>query len=226
MHSLSLPAAIFININCMLGAGLFINTTELAHRTGSLSWLVYALVGLLMLPLILSIAHLVRMHPDGGFYTFGTKELHPFAGFFSAWAYFTGKLASAALMVYVAVLLIQAIVPALNSAHPMVLSIGILIFFGLLNTQKIGTGSVIQNVFLGAKAIPIIFVILSGLFFFSPGNIGTMHNILAGIPSSIPLVLYAILGFETACSLSNKIEDAHKNAPRAILISFATVIVI
>ena len=33
-YKLSLPTAILININIMLGAGIFINTATLSHRAG------------------------------------------------------------------------------------------------------------------------------------------------------------------------------------------------
>ena len=46
----------------------------------------YILVGILMLPLILSIAQLLRLHPAGGFYTFAQKEINPFMGFLSGGA--------------------------------------------------------------------------------------------------------------------------------------------
>ena len=84
---LSLLSAIFINVNIMLGAGIFINTSTLAQKTGLLGAGMYLLVGLLMLPLILSIAHLLRLHPAGGFYIFAKKEISPFMGFFSGWSY-------------------------------------------------------------------------------------------------------------------------------------------
>lgn len=224
MRPLSLYAAILININIMLGAGLFINTTELALRAGALSWLTYALIGILMLPLILSIAQLVRMHPDGAFYTFGTKEINPFVGFISAWVYFTSKLASSTLTIYAAATLIHALIPSLHAIKPFYISSIILVIFGLLNTYNIRTGSSIQKFFLGAKIIPISFVILAGLFWFSSSDATSMQMIWEGIPSSMPLVMFAILGFEAACSLSNKIDNPAKNAPRAIIVSFLSVI--
>src|SRR5271169_2910080 len=94
-HMLSLPTAILININIMLGVGIFINTAELAKRAGALGCLSYALVGILLLPLIICVAELVKLHPSGGFYIFARREINPFFGFLSAWIYFTGKLASA-----------------------------------------------------------------------------------------------------------------------------------
>ncbi len=66
-QKLSLPAAILININIMLGAGIFINTPDLAQRAGWLGFLAYALIGILMFPLILTIAELLRRHPTTGF---------------------------------------------------------------------------------------------------------------------------------------------------------------
>lgn len=224
MQKLSLSAAILININIMLGAGLFINTTELTHRAGALSWLAYGLVGILMLPLILSIAQLARMYPSGGFYTYASKEFNPFWGFISTWVYFTGKLASATLTIHAAATLIHALIPALHFLHPIYISTSILCIFGLLNTHNIRTGSTIQKVFLGAKIIPITFVLLAGFAWFSPTNLTAAHMIWEGIPSCIPLVMFAILGFEAACSLSGKIEHPEKNAPKAIIFSFISVI--
>ena len=49
---LSLLSAIIININIMLGSGIFINTVILPHHTGALGALAYGIGGLLFLPLI------------------------------------------------------------------------------------------------------------------------------------------------------------------------------
>jgi len=225
-NTLSLPAAILININIMLGAGIFINTAVVAQRAGVLGAMCYALVGVLMLPLILSIAHLLTMHPTGGFYAFGKKEINSFAGFISAWSYFVGKLASAMLMIHISVLLLQQLIPAIAAYNPLIIDGGILGLFIALNMFNMQTGSAIQVVFMMFKIIPIIFAVLAGLVLFNGAHIGTQHRLWAGIPSTLPLVLYAIIGFEAACSLSSKIRDAHKNASRAVLISFAIVIAI
>ena len=88
-HKLSLREAILININIMLGAGLFINMNLLSQNAGILGAFSYIIIGLLMLPLIVSMMQLLKIHPSGGLYTFGLKELHPFAGFLSAWSYAT-----------------------------------------------------------------------------------------------------------------------------------------
>ncbi len=225
-HKLSLPAAIMINVNIMLGTGIFINTTALATRAGGLGFLGYLIVGALMLPLILSISHLLRLHPGGGFYTFAQKEISPLAGFLSSWTFFVAKLASATLIIHTSVLLMQTIIPTLALINPLILDTAILMLFTTLNMRNIRTGSTVQAVFITLKTIPICFAILVGLWLFNGANLSSTHLLWSGIPSMMPLVLYACIGFEAAVSLSSRIQDPEKNAPRVIFISYGIVVAI
>lgn len=225
-HQLSLPLAILININIMLGTGIFVNTTVLAKRAGALGALGYIIVGFLMLPLVVSITHLLELYPAGGFYIFGRKELSPFAGFMSAWIYFTGKLASATLAIHTAVLLVQTVIPSWSSINPLYVDTVILCLFIALNMLHIRTGGAIQTLFIVFKIMPIAFILLVGVFFMQGAHFAPTYRLWEGVPSILPLVLFAVVGFEAACSLSSKIKDARKNAPRAILISYAIVITI
>lgn len=225
-YKLSLSTAVLININIMLGAGIFINTPALADRTGVLGGGMYLLVGLLMLPLILSMAHLLRLHPAGGFYTFAREEIHPFAGFLSGWSYFTAKLSSCILMIHASALLLQHIFPLLADASTFFLDSVIIALFTLLNLLNVKAGGTIQKMFIGLKSIPIFFVIGVCFFLLQGENFSESHWHWEGIPLSLPLVIYAVVGFEAACSISGKIKNPEKNAPLAIFISFAVVIFI
>ena len=223
-HKLSLPTAILININIMMGAGIFINTVELSKRAGLLSGFMYPLIGILILPLIIAIAKLIQLYPAGGFYVFAQKEINPFIGFLSTWSYFIAKLASASLMIHVAISLITQIFPALLSIGSVfTLDIAILTIFICLNLLNMKTGSRIQFGFLGFKLIPVLFVIIAGLAIFAPTELASLPLIWEGIPGSLPLVLYAATGFEATCALSSQIENAERNGPRAIMISFAVM---
>lgn len=223
-QKLSLPAAILININIMLGAGIFINTPDLAQRAGWVGFLAYALVGILMLPLILTIAELLRRHPTTGFYGFGTSEIHPFVGFISTWSYFTSKLASCTIMIHASVRFIQHLVPSLASISPYIFDVGLIAFFLFCNMLNMKTGSAIQKIFICFKMLPVFFIIISGLIFFNTDALTIIPQSTHDFFTTIPLVLYAILGFEAACSISNQIENPEKNAPLAVLISFGVVI--
>lgn len=224
---LSLSSAILISLNIMMGAGIFINTVELAKRAGALSGFMYPLMGILIAPLMLTIAALIRLHPAGGFYVFGQKEITPLVGYLSTWSYFIAKLASASLMIHVAVSLINQIFPQLVSYNLLLFyDVLILTLFIFLNTLNMKTGSQIQFGFLAFKLIPVLFVIAAGLFYFTPTHAHTFTNVWEGVPSSLPLVLYATIGFEAICAFSSKIENAEKNGPKTILISFVTMILL
>jgi len=223
-YKLSLPAMVLINLNIMLGVGLFINTTELAKRAGIFGALSYVTIGVLLLPLVLSIVQLLRLYPIGGFYAFGAKSIHPFAGFISTWSYFIGKLASTILVIHVFVLLIQEAVPFFSSFNPFIIDSITLTIISLLNLFNIKTGSTIQAWTMAFKMIPIAFLIFVGVFFMKGTNFIATQPVLPSITGTLPLVLYAMLGFEATCSLSSKIKDARKNAPRAVLISYGLII--
>ena len=197
----------------MLGAGIFINTTELAQRAGMLGAFGYVLIGLLMLPLILSITTLLNKYPGGSFYTFGSKEIHPLAGFISAWSYFTGKLASATLMLHAAVLLTQQVFPALAVLPPLLCDIALLTLFVALNLLHIRTGSIIQMFFMGVKALPILLLVVTGVFYFQPHTLTAPHFHWQGLPGIMPLVLYATVGFEAAWLLEQQNQRCTHQCP-------------
>lgn len=225
-HKLSLKSAILINVNIMLGSGIFINTVVLSKLAGSAGALVYAIVGILLLPLIIAIAKLLQCHQNGGtFFDFGAS-VKPILGFISSWSYFIGKMASSALGIHVCLSLLQELIPSLKAIPIILFDCLIIILFCLLNLLNLRIGQSIQVGFMFFKLIPIFFAIFAGLFIFSGTNFNYSNFLISGIPISIPLVLYAFSGFEASCSLSNSIENPEKNGPKAILISYCLVILI
>lgn len=210
----------------MIGFGLFVNTVLLAKLTGSLGFLSYALTAALISPLIASIAALMKRHPVGGFYTYAARDIHPFAGFLSAWAYFTGKLASAALIIHVIMVLMQSLFPPLATIPTLVLDFGVILLFTFLNTFHLKLGSRLAALFFMLKLMPIFFALGGGLYLIAGAPITVTPLLWQGIPLSIPFVLYTFMGFEAACSLSQSIENPNVNGPRAIYLSFAAAVVI
>jgi amino acid transporter len=225
-YKLSLSTAILINLNIMLSAGIFLNTITLAKLSGSLGPLSYLIVGTLMLPIILSMAKLVEMYPTGSFYSYGAKQITPAVGFLSSWCYFTGKLASSAIMIHFATLLIKLSIPSLAVINNLYIDVTIITTFAILNTLKMQASSTIQHSFMILKSIPIIFIILVGILFLSGDNLSNTYVFWQGIPISLPFVIYAFAGFEASCSLSQHIENPKENGPKAILYSFSMAVLI
>ena len=222
---LSLLAAIFINLNVMIGTGIFINTYNLSASTGAAGFLLYPLVGLCMLPLITITGKLLGYFPTGGLYAFGSSY-NPFLGFLSCWSYFFGKLASCAVMLSVGATMLQKLIPGAQNLNITSLCLMILVLFTLLNLQNMKTGIIIQGFFLTAKSIPILLTILAGIVYFDTSTISAQQFIWHNMPMNIPLVLYCLAGFETACALGRTIENASVNGPKAVYYSFSIIMIL
>ena len=138
-HKLSLFAAVFVNINIMLGTGVFINTVVLPQKVGGLAPLMYGISGLLMLPLVLSLARLMNEYTEGTFYNFGAT-LSPYWGFISTWSYFVGKMATPTLGIHIFNTLLQKTIPLFQNYSIFLLDIGIISLFVVLNlcSGKVG----------------------------------------------------------------------------------------
>lgn len=227
-HKISLQAAILININIIAGAGIFINIANLTNNLGLYGGLLYGIIGCFMFPLIFTFAQLASMYPSGGFYSFA-QPLHPFLGFISCWSYFFGKLASVALYLHVITLFLQKSMPTIfGNIGTLWINLSVLSCYILMNCQNLKTGVVIQKCFALAKTFPMLMLILLGIYHF---DINIFDSYVFNQPYinfiiMLPSILYCFTGFEAACSVSRNIQDAAKNAPKAIFYSFFSVIFI
>jgi amino acid transporter len=222
---LSLLSAIFINLNVMIGAGLFINTYNLSIKAGAAGFLLYPIIGLCMLPLIAITGKLVGLFPTGGLYAFG-NSYSPFLGFLSCWSYFFGKLASCAVMLSVGATTLQKLIPSATSISITTICLFILASYTILNLQNMKIGIIVQSFFLTSKSIPILFIIIAGILLFDTSTITPDLFIWNGMTGAIPLVLYSLAGFETACALGRNIENPTINGPKAVYYSFGTIMLL
>lgn len=223
-HKLSFWTAVLVNFNVMFGTGIFINTVVLAQLAGFFGFLSYLIVALLLVPLIICTGALLRFYPDGGFYAYASKTISPLAGFISAWAYFTGKLASAALLVHVFSSFITTLLPSLATINILILDSAVICLFAWLNLLHMKTGRTIMYTFMVFKVTPILFAILSSLYLYNFWSVPPQTLLWDGIPMAIPIVLFAFTGFEVCCSLSGSLENAEKNGPRVVFLTYGVVV--
>jgi amino acid transporter len=176
---------------------------------------------------------LLERYQTGGFYAFSATTLSPLVGFLAAWSYFIGKIASATLVIHIFGFLLQQFIPAFAIIPPFLLDLAILLFVLSVNAFGMHLGAHLQIVTVFIKFIPIIMMIIGAFIFkqaigvtistsalFDPRNLLLLH----GWIMTIPMVLHASGGFESACLLSLSIDNPKKNAPRAVFFSYITVI--
>jgi len=223
---IGLIAAILININIIVGAGVFLNVKPLTALSGSLGFLGYPLSSLILLPFVLTLGKLAQKHPvSGGLYVYSKEYINRFAGFLSGWSYFVGKAVSSAFLVFAFVQFLQSKLPIISSISTSMLAIGFIFSLIFLNILGIHIGGNIQFLFILIKASPLLFVIFFGLSFFQPNLFNLSDLSFSPMLSTVPIAIFALLGFETTCAIGHMIDNPKKNTLRIILISFFAVII-
>lgn len=219
--------AIVINMNVIIGAGLFINPAMLTKLAGPFSGLSYLADGLLILPLVLVISQLARAFPQacGGLYWYSKTAISRAAGITSGGVYFVAKSVSCAIMVLTFATYIQGFFPSLNAFSIHSIALVVLTILGLFNTLGMRFGTSVQFLFVTLKLLPIIFVLSFSYVVFNGSNFGdfSFASQFGGFASSIPVAMYALLGFEISCAIGHRVSGSQKTVSNAVLYSFLIV---
>lgn len=226
-HKISLKTAILLNMNIMIGSGIFISPSQIALIAGNASFLAWPAVVLLFLPLVLCTVQLSKMFPGcGGFYAYAKEGLGTAAGFASGWSYVMGYIFCIAVDIMA---LHKILAVALRSewlAHnPLLFYAGSLVAFILFNLMGLKLLVKLLDSMTIAKTLPLIILIALLPFIFTTNFTITSAEV-SMVPLSLTFAMFSFLGFEACCSVSHLIENAEKNAPRAILLGFIITAVI
>ncbi len=223
-NKINLLTTILINVNIMIGAGVFMNTAPLTNFLGPFGFSSYIFSAILLLPIVLTIAKLAENRAvAGGLYIYNKEILGNSLGFLSGWSFFLGKITSAALLINTFITFFYYKIPALQKLS--ILTLDTILIFGLilLNIFGLRLGGKIQYLFASSKFIPLLFVIFTSLSIFNPNFFILTPIDIQNLFSSIPIAVYALLSFEMICSIGHLIENPKKNIRRAILYSFLIV---
>jgi APA family basic amino acid/polyamine antiporter len=219
---ISFGAAVLMNINIIVGSSIFFNPQAMTAKAGSLSFLSWPLAGLLLFPIIWSVAQAARVFPGaGGFYHYCKSGLNESAGFLANWAYLLGYLGTAAT-------LISVIATTLSSYqsleiiryHPIIFNIIFVTAISLLNLVSVELISKIQSSVTIFKITPLFIVVAILFFYWNPSITYDLSNFIH-IPAILPLAVFGYWGFESCCSISHYIKGGPTQAARVILVAFS-----
>jgi amino acid transporter len=221
-EKISLFSAVVMNINIMIGGGIFIAPALMAQEAGFSSVLGWPLVALLMFPIVFSVSQITKFLPgQSNFFSFGKAGLNPTAGFIGSWFYFLGYASCTGILILELHRILSGYIPVLKN-YPTLFNLGMVAVLVGLNVLHISMISKIQNSISLFKLLPLFFVILVMIFYFNPHLTISLESV-SRLPYALPFALFAFWGFESSCNISHLIENEEKNAPRASLIAFFIV---
>ena len=161
-------------IGNMIGAGVVLMPAALAAYGGIsiLGWFLSAIGALLMAKVFSKLSTLVR-NKDGGPYIYTKEGIGDFAGFLVAWGYWISIwVANAAIAIaFVGALSVFFPVLETNAIYAVLLGLGAIWFLTWVNSRGVRESGKMQVVTTLLKLIPLLLVIIGGLFYLSTDKI-------------------------------------------------------
>jgi len=207
--ALNLPILISLVVGNMIGTGIYVLPASLAGfgTISLLSW-IYTSIGAIFLAL--TFARLNKRYPKtGGPYVYCKEAYGHLTGFIVAYTYWISNMVSIAAISVASVGYLGFVTPTLDantsayhSHYALILELGIVWLFTLINIIGIHTAGVVQLFLTIIKIAPLIIVTLVGLGSIHLDNLTQFtlgqESHFTAISSAATLTFWAFIGLETA----------------------------
>jgi len=212
-------------IGNMIGAGIFLLPATLASY-GSISilgWL-FTAAGALILAKIFGNFSKIIVNKSGGPYTYSREGFGDFIGFLVAWGYWISIWVSNAGLAIAIIGGLSVFFPTLNTNPILAVIVGLSFIWGFtwINSRGIRGSGKIQVITTILKLLPLLMIIIIGVFFFSLDNFPEFNLTGNGNFETFPVVaaltLYAFLGVESATIPAENVENPEKIIPKATML--------
>ena len=216
-------------INATIGGGIFRLPANASSMLGTGAPLAYLVCAAVMALIALCIAEAgSRVSATGGPYAYVEVAFGPFVGFIlGVLLWIIGTTAVGAVS-NVFIDNVGAAIPYFRTDSGRV--IGILLLLGGLSTVNvfgIKHGVRLSGVTAVAKLLPLLLLVVVGLFVIEPANL-VMERVPA--PSELTragiVLLFAFTGVESALIPSGEVKDPARSVPRAILIAMSGIAIL
>lgn len=223
----------------MIGSGIFYIGSYVLMRTGmslGLSLLAWVIGGIVSLLGGLCLAELGAAMPKaGGMTVYLNEAYHPIVGFlcgFSSWVIGgPGSIAAIAIALPTA---LRAFV-GLNDTGVKIAAIILILGLTAYNYLGIKQGSVLQNITMIAKLVPLVIIMGSALFlgkitpdlsFVPQGEPVSTGKIISMVAFAVIATLWAYEGWTNLNTISEEVKNPRRNLPLSIIIAIGGITVL
>ncbi|WKK25038.1 amino acid permease [Streptomyces olivoreticuli] len=215
-----LPTAVALVMGNIIGGGIFLLPASVAPF-GTVSLLAFGVLTIGAIALALVFGRLAERHPrTGGPYVYAREAFGDFAGFLSAWSYWTMTWVSNAALAVAGVGYFHVVTGGTSSkGADLAVALAALWLPALANLAGTRWVGAIQLISTVLKFLPLLFVAIVGLFYFDPANLGAFTegggNWTGGLTASAAILLYSYVGVESAAMSAGEVRDPERNVGRA-----------
>jgi APA family basic amino acid/polyamine antiporter len=217
-----------LTINSILGSGIFGLPSQVADLLGGLSPWAVLLAGVAMLVIILCYAEVSSQFVQtGGTYIYCREAFGRLTGLQVGWMLMLSRLTACAananlLVIYLGTFWPRSTQPALRVGIITILLAVLLI----VNYRGVRDGTLVSNVFVVAKLIPLAVVAVAGGYFLARHPAVPLLSPHAGPGSwrsAMLLLFFAYGGYEAAMNPMGEARNPKRDAPFALLTALAII---
>lgn len=223
-RGLGFGATLALVVGNLIGSGIYLLPATLAPLGwNQLAGWAVTILGALALALVF--ARLAAKLPRaGGPFVYAEAAFGPFAGFITAWAYWTmlwvGNGAVAVAVVSALALIFPQI--ATTPGLPALLTVGCVWVLTLVNIRGVRLAGRVQAVTTVLKLLPLVLLIGLAIWLALRGvprvAMPPVPLSAGGIATAVGLTFWGFLGLESATVPADKVDDAARVVPRATLL--------
>lgn len=227
VRQLGLVACVSLVVGNMIGSGIFLLPSSLAPY-GKFALVAWVLTSLGAISIALVFARLARMMPRaGGPYAYARAAYGDFVGFWVAWGYWICLWTGVAAVAVAFGSYLTVLIPALkgNTLGCGLAAIAGVWVVAVVNARGIRGASRLEIITVLIKLLPLVAIATVGLLWMKPANIDSAREPAMGgfaaVSSAATLVLWALLGIESATIPADSVRDPDRIIPRATVIGTA-----
>ena len=217
-------------VNMVVGAGIFVLPGRIAAELGSAAILAYLICSVAVALIFLCFAEVGgRVTRSGGAYAYIEEAFGPLAGFIASILLWFGFSALADAAITVAMVEVMTVAfPMLGASVPRsAFIIALFMFLTVVNIRGVEAGVRLYVFNTFAKLIPLLLLLVAGLFAINVENLAIPEWPTAGeLGAGAIMLFFAFSGAESALSASGEIKNPSRTVPMGLLIGMASLLVL
>lgn len=220
-----------LTINSILGSGIFGLPSEIANLLGRKSLWAVPLAGAAMAVIILCYAEVAsQFSQTGGTYIYCREAFGRFTGLQVGWMLMLSRLTACAANANLLVIYLGTFWP--QTARALTRFVIITVLLGILlvvNYRGVRDGTLVSNIFVVAKLIPLLIVCLVGGFYLTRHGATWWPSTHPGAGTwrdAMLLLFFAYGGYEAAMNPLGEARNPKRDAPFALLAALAFITVL